>query len=218
MAIKLADLRLSGERAAAARLEDERRINAIQSGLHLDTGKPLCAGDEDYLDPYESFIASNRLYPERGMRYLEDVLVEIAELYQRNQNPLLAWEAFMISTNLGRPLPEWASLYFMNCARALFDERFEPTRQSRREAERAGRLIGFGNGRHFGAATMRERDTSIALEIKAWLDEERSLGHSRPKISQAWEEIAERRGVDRSTIERAWRRMAGRKIPALEAG
>jgi hypothetical protein len=144
---------------------------------------------------------------ERLRAYARARLKELRKDFEREPNPVLAWEAFGIARSWGSKLPDWVFEHLDGAADNIRDigEEEQPG-QRLTEAELVGKAIGFSTGGKgqtgwFAHAKQLQRDRAIYFRVVEWLAEGKS-----PKLTCAYAEVAEEFGVDASTVRRAYRR------------
>lgn len=157
----------------------------------------LAAGFDGY-DP---------LSVERIQAYGESVMRELEADFGRDGNPVHAWEALTVARRYGIDPPVWVDDFLTDAADRILEIREEVAggRPVKREAERVGKALGFGNdgpgqGGWFKHATMLERDRTIYFEVNDKL-------RTGIKLDFAYDEVAKASSMSRSTIVRAFLRI-----------
>jgi hypothetical protein len=146
------------------------------------------------------------------------VRAQVAQLqadFLRTENPVLAWEAFVIARNCGMEIPDWVWEVVEAAADGITDLREEVERGAPlgKEAEAVGRALGFGKKRPgetgwFAEASQSGRDREMYFAVMEWLESERIKRPSRkPKVTRAYAEVAEKHNSSSSTVGEAYRRM-----------
>ena len=97
---------------------------------------------------------------------------ELAIDFERDGNPVDAWQAFAVANRYRIDPPEWVEDFLTDVANRISEIRDEVAggRPVKREAERVGKALGFGkdgpgHSGWFKHATMLERDRTIYFEI-----------------------------------------------------
>jgi hypothetical protein len=128
--------------------------------------------------------------------------------FGRYGNPVYAYEAFAIALRSGMDMPDWVQRHMLQVAECILGIRdaIAGGRPSKREAERVGKVLGFGKdgpgqGGWFKQAAMLQRDRTIFVEVEKRLE-------AGMKLDFAYDEVAKMLGVSRSTIVRSYQRIA----------
>lgn len=144
---------------------------------------------------------------ERFQRYGASLLAELAVDFEREGNPVHAWEAVAVAARSGIERPDWVENFIDEQAARIMEirEQVSEGHPVGREADRVGKALGFaidgpGQGGRFKQATMLQRDRTIYFEIRDKLD-------SDVKLDAAYSEVATAFGVSRSLVVRAYLRI-----------
>ncbi len=155
-----------------------------------------------------SFDSYDPINVERVQTYYESALVELEFDFERDGNPVFAWEAVAVTQRYRITLPDWVKGYLTASAGRILDIRDEVAggKAVNKEAVRVGKALGFGvggvgNGGWFKHATMLQRDRAIYLEIRRKLD-------AGSKLDFAYDDVAKMQKISRSTIVRTFLRVA----------
>ncbi len=139
--------------------------------------------------------------------YEDDVLAELGGDFVRDRNPLHAWEAGTRTAGSDRPVPSWVLNHLLEGARnlAAICDAVAGGQAVTREAEQAGRALGFGD-------TGSGRGSWFSVKYRLRLDRERYSAvveevRKTKKLYIAWANVAERLGCSTSTVERAYKRI-----------
>lgn len=161
------------------------------------------------------FVGYNSVNVERVQAYGESAQRELEADFGRDGNPVHAWGALAVARRYGIDLPEWVKDYLADVADRILEIRTEVAdgKPLRREAERVGKVLGFGKDRpggggRFKRSTILERDRTVYFEVIDWLEEEKARHpDQRAKLTSAYREVAMAIGVDSSTVQRAYARI-----------
>lgn len=132
-------------------------------------------------------------------------LSRLGESYAANFNPILPWVGLRFAMDSEMPIPAWVLGYFYESAGILNQLVHDRKRETRKEAESVGRMLGFGAGGKgqtsaFRETTLNDRDAKIAIqvvcgmEVNGW-SQEKSIG-----------EVARDHHLSEPTVERAYDR------------
>lgn len=137
----------------------------------------------------------------------DGMLAELEVDFARDGNPLHAWEALTLTAGNDRPVPAWVVSHLLEGAENLAAICTEVAAGKRvdREAEHAGRALGFGvtgrgRGSWFTAKNMLQRDRDIYAAVRKELND-----GAKPDF--AWQIVSTAQKCSRSTVERAYKRM-----------
>jgi hypothetical protein len=231
------------EQDRARDAERLHRLVSIAQGVHPDTGKRLRRADLTDLGGPERFqaelwlavnlapgqiledklfesakrllsrLAQEQDFVDRARRYVEGLLAELSLIFERDRNPMHAWEAYQIARINKFDLPEWALRYLDLAAESLIElrERAADGNPPKRETESVGKAIGFGKhpgqtGYLMGAA-MFLRDLNIHFEVEDHTRRETARYKSTRVRMISIEEVAKKHRVDTATVRRAIDRM-----------
>jgi hypothetical protein len=179
--------------------EEIGRINAIAAGLHPDTGKPLCPGDEKTLEaPSEK--AALRFF----QFWAEGELCDLEDHFARDRNPVHVWEAFKFARRYGIKRPDWVENYLADVADLILEIRDEVAggKPVGREADRVGKALGFvhnpGKTGWFELAANLKRDRAAYVEVRR-----RVAAMTKPEF--AYVEVAKLMNISASTAGRSYR-------------
>ena len=139
------------------------------------------------------------------------ILKLLAEDFDRENNPVFVWEAISIASRCGLEMPKWVLPYLSEAADAVvtilgeFKRGANLRKKNFREAERAGKAIGFGKagrgpGSHFEEAADLDRDRSLYFDVLGRL-------HEAKKETTACVDVAVALDTNQSMVERAYWRM-----------
>jgi hypothetical protein len=130
--------------------------------------------------------------------------------YARDSNPLHAWEAFRAARANGLGVPQWVLGYLDNAAKTLLAIRDKKANGTppKREAEQAGKAIGFKKGRgengFFADTVQLEFDREIHFHmIELYKKEQVRLNGRKPNLEAARKALAKSRNTSEGTIRRA---------------
>lgn len=182
--------------------EEIGRVKAIMAGLHPDTGKPLCPGDE------KTLIAPGEKAAVLWFRiWAEGELCDLEAHFIRSCNPVHVWEAFKLARRHGMKRPDWVEIYFTDVAERILEIRDEATggKPVGREAERVGKALGFVHGP--GATGWFELAANLRRDRVAYAEVRRRVA-ARTKPEFAYEEVAKLMNISASTTGRSYRRFA----------
>jgi len=137
---------------------------------------------------------------------VHSILQSLKTDYDRDANPVHAWEAVASASRVGIAPPDWAFRVAVAAADSIVEIRDNAAAGTpvNREAECVGKALGFGAdspGRSKGPlmqAALQKRDRSIQSKV----DRERSAG---TKLDFAYLKVAETMGISSSTVRRAYK-------------
>jgi hypothetical protein len=168
--------------------------------------------------PFE-YIAQFEGYRQAVIRrvriYAQAQLREMELDHAREGNPIYAWQAYTVARTYGLAVPTWVEALIDDTAENILEigNQVAGGNALRREAECVGRALGFGNsgpGRAgwFSQAILLKRDRTMYREVELKLEAVRTRHpERRPKLTSAYQEVANEMRVDRSTVQRAYVRI-----------
>ncbi|WP_256750306.1 hypothetical protein [Mesorhizobium sp. Mes31] len=187
-----------------AKQERQRRLEAILSGRHPETGNLL---ERDDLPSFKRTAES--MAAEHGFARIEqipDLLEAMAVEFQRDR-PLVPWEAIQLARDFDLPLPAWLMQYLFAVSDRLVGIADNPGKRKKgfRQVEAAGEALGFGGaGRAFDIRKNAAFDEEICGRVQRYVD-------AGDKESNAWKYVAAdlksegRKPNSASTVAASWR-------------
>jgi hypothetical protein len=172
-------------------------------------------GDRLVKNAQRSFfrVAQKEDFVDRAHRYAEGFLAELSLVFERDRNPMHAWEAYQLARINKHDLPEWVLQYLDRAAEALIELRDGAAdgNPPEREAETVGKAIGFGKRRgetgYLTGAAMLLRDLQMHFDVKDQIEQKKARYNTAKVRTIVIEDVAKMHDVDPATVRRAAERM-----------
>lgn len=156
---------------------------------------------ETRLEFYEQEnVRAVRAYAEAGLSKLESD-------FERDHNPVFAWEAIAMAKNSGIDIPNWVANYLADAANEIVSihEEVAGGSPASKEADRVGRVLGFGaEGKgatgQFKRAAMLEFDRNVFSKVN-------DLIGKGEKLDFAYDDVAKELNVSRSAVVQSYQRI-----------